>query len=611
MLRASAIGVLCLLLASSLAHGQQKFSELVGDVTARPVRSQSPIEIPYITWGGDVATFHANGGLTTKSGTIYDQLGLQMKLTAGDDFVTQVKNYVSGKTPFLRGTFRMLGQASEVLSSDLSTKPVVIMQLSWSAGDHIVSRESIQQLNDLRAKNGKKVRIACQQGGPHVGLLYDSLKAVSLTRDDVEIIWVDDLTGPKGAAERFRSDETIDACCVITPDMLSLTGEDGVGTGAEGTVKGARVLNSTRDMSRSIADVYAVRSDWYKQNKPFVQKFVAGYLKAAKEVVAMRTGFEQSERLQPNYKTLLTSAQSILGKDVLPTLEVDAHGLLLDCTFVGLPGQLSFFEDAGNLEGFNSKMNNALDLATSWGYAKGKFGFDPSGLDYRSVSKASGLPYPKTIVREDIFAGAEVENFEGGELDENTILSFTINFGVNDSNFAAARFGAEFQRAIQSASTFGNAVVMIRGHADPTLALREFVRGGKAKRTLRITGQPGNFRYWLKDGRQLDLTQTEEIVKLIQTGAFETKDNQPMRIVQAALNLSKVRADKVKDEIVKFAKAQGVNLDASQLKPVGAGISDPIVPRPINREQAAENRRVEFRIVRVNPETLGDDAFDF
>ena len=41
-------------------------------------------------------------------------------------------------------------------------------------------------------------------------------------------------------------------------------------------------------------------------------------------------------------------AQDILGDDVLPTLEVDAHGLLLDCRFVGLPGQIAFFEQAGN-----------------------------------------------------------------------------------------------------------------------------------------------------------------------------------------------------------------------------------------------------------------------
>ena len=253
------IGMTCVvvwLLVFQTAFGQQSFSQTVGNVSVAPVRKSNPVEIPFITWGGDAATFHANGGLTTANGSTYKQLGLNIKLTNGDDFPAQVKNYMSGKTPFLRGTFRMLGQASEVIGKNPQTKPVVIMQLSWSAGDHIVSRDTIKTLNDLKGK-----KIACQTGGPHVGLLYDSLRAAGVERKDVEIVWVDDLSGPNGPAQKFRDVPSIDACCVITPDMLGLTGGvDSKGTGAEGTVRGAKVLNSTQSMSRSIADVYAVRA---------------------------------------------------------------------------------------------------------------------------------------------------------------------------------------------------------------------------------------------------------------------------------------------------------------------------------------------------------------
>ena len=70
----------------------------------------------------------------------------------------------------------MIGQASEVVGSDPRTKSVIVLQLSWSAGDHIVAREGIRSLNDLKGK-----KIACQQGGPHVGLLFDSLAAAKLT----------------------------------------------------------------------------------------------------------------------------------------------------------------------------------------------------------------------------------------------------------------------------------------------------------------------------------------------------------------------------------------------------------------------------------------------
>ena len=606
-------GAVLFLLATAPAWGQQKFSQTLGNASISPVSATDPLEVPFITWGGDVATFHANGGLTTESGSIYDDLGLKLKLVNGDDFVGQVRNYLAGKTPFLRGTFRMLGQASEVLGSRPETKPVIILQLSWSAGDHIVSRASIKTLNDLKPQGGQKVKIACQRGGPHVGLLYDSLRTAGLSHDDIEIVWVDDLTGPNGPAQAFRNDTSIGACCVITPDMLGLTGGiDSQGTGAEGTVDGARVLNSTQSMSRSIADVYAVRSDWYKANKPLVEKFVAGYLKATEQVVKQRNAFESSGQLQDSYRQLLSMAQDILGNDVLPTLEVDAHGLLLDCTFVGLPGQVKFFEAKGNLDGFEGKMTSALDMATSWGYASSRMGFDPPRFDYSSIAKTAGLEYKQVATSTQRFAEAEgFENFGNEELDDNTIVSFTIDFDVNDTSFSADRFGAEFTRAMQAASTFGNAVVVIRGHADPTKALAEFVKGGVQRRVLKVTGSRGSRKYWLQNGGKLDLNNTGQIVQLIESGQFETKDHQPRRVVQAALNLSKARADAVKESIVAFAAKQGVELDASQIKPVGAGISDPVVARPMNAEQAAANRRVEFRIVRVPAEAVTADDFDF
>ncbi len=62
----------------------------------------------------------------------------------------------------------------------------------------------------------------------------------------------------------------------------------------------------------------------------------------------------------------------------------DAHGLLLDCSFVGLTGQLAFFKDKGNLSGFEPKMKEALDMAGTWGYADVRMGFEPNDFDYKA-----------------------------------------------------------------------------------------------------------------------------------------------------------------------------------------------------------------------------------
>jgi outer membrane protein OmpA-like peptidoglycan-associated protein len=403
----------------------------------------------------------------------------------------------------------------------------------------------------------------------------------------------------------------VDACCVITPDLIGLTGGiESVGTGAEGTVAGAHMLNSTQQMSRSIADVYAVRSDWYEKHRETVEKFVAGYLQATQQVVALRKSFEDTGALDPKYRQVLTMAQSIFGKEVLPTLEVDAHGLLMDCNFVGLPGQSAFFEDRGNLTGFEPMMAKSLDLATGWGYASSRFGFDPPGLDLLKIAKLAGLEYVRPKAGGGRFSSEGIEDFpDSASLDERTIVSFTINFEPNEQQFSADRYGAEFNRAIQTAATFGNAVVVIRGHADPTKTLVEMVRAGQEKGIIKQSGTQGNYSYFL-NGKPFDLTQTAQVVRLLQSGAFETKEHQPLRTAQAALNLSVSRAEAVKLSIVEFAKRQGVNLDESQIKPTGAGIAEPLIAKPTNMADARQNMRVDFRIIRVPAEALKESDFD-
>ena len=51
------------------------FSELVGPGSVGSVKAGGALQVPFIIWGGDMATFHANGGLKTKSGTIFEKQG--------------------------------------------------------------------------------------------------------------------------------------------------------------------------------------------------------------------------------------------------------------------------------------------------------------------------------------------------------------------------------------------------------------------------------------------------------------------------------------------------------------------------------------------------------
>ena len=598
------------LLVCGVALSQQRFDQLVGNPALGKVKNTQVLEVPFLTWGGDEGFFYANGGLETQKGSIYDLEGLKLKFVKGDDFVEQTRRYIKGETPFIRGTTSMMGMASEACGTNPETTPVVILQLTWSAGDYIVFRKDLKNLNDL--KRDKKVKIAVQQGGPHVGLVYDVLEAVQLTKSDIDLVFVTDLTGPKGPAEAFRKDESIDACCVITPDMIGLTGGlTSTGSGAEGTVKGARVLVSTQTMSRSIADVLCVRKDWYDNNKAVCEKIAGGYLKACVELVNQRKEFEKTKKINAEYKNILLQMQKVFGKDVLPTLEVDAHGMLMDATFVGLDGNVSFFEDKGNLSGFDRKMKSALDMAVSWGYAKDRKSMYSSGLDYKNVAKIAGLKYNSPHAISGRIVGESTDLFPDSELDSRTILSFVIHFKANQNDFSVDQYGADFDRAIKTASTFGNAVVLIRGHSDPTKTLVDLIKAGMDKGVITREGDKGNYTYKV-NGKALDLSQTKTIESLIRSGSFDgSKEGSPRDTMEAALNLSVSRAEAVKKALADYAKVKSFNLDISQIRPVGAGISQPVMPRPKNIGEAEKNMRVEFRIIRVDGESLKPADFDY
>ncbi len=588
-------------LAALLSFGtsvsaQESFAQLVGRAPVGNVKAQGVLEVPYITWGGDVATFYANGGLATKRGSIFQELGLNLKLVAGDDFVGQVKRYMAGDTPFLRGTLRMIGMASEVVGSDPRTRPVVFLQLTWSQGDHMVGRAEIETLDDLKGK-----KVVLQQGGPHVGMLDDILKSARLGWSDIDVVWVKELTGDGGPASRFRADSSVDACMVISPDMIGLTGGlDAAGTGAEGTVKGAHVAVSTLNMNRSIADVYACRKDFYDSQRGLVEKFAAGYLKGCEDVAEMKRGY-QSSGSSREYSAVLELTQKIYGSDVIPNA-AEADGLISDCEFVFLSGNRLFFEEAGFLSGFETKQREALQLAVAQGYAKNRIDLLMHDLEFPQLTRLGGLT--KTQLAE---GGPEIG--EGVET-EGTLLSFTISFEPNQTKFPVRQYEAEFQRVVENASLYGNAVFAIRGHADPTRTLRDLVMAGLKKGIIKRTGTRGNYRYFV-EGRPLDLNETSRIVELVQSGAFNGGENDPSRTMQAALNLSQRRAEEVRRTIVRYAESKQFRLNEKQLQAIGAGIIEPVIARPRDLGESKENMRVEFRLLRVKAESVSQSEFDF
>jgi outer membrane protein OmpA-like peptidoglycan-associated protein len=261
-------------------------------------------------------------------------------------------------------------------------------------------------------------------------------------------------------------------------------------------------------------------------------------------------------------------------------------------------------------------MAQALDLAVGQGYAKDRAEFINAGLNYEGLAKVGELEAPVVVAPQERFAEMSADDLFPDEAvdlekkEESTIVSFTVFFKANQNTFSQEEYGESFMRAIKAASTFGNAVIAVGGHGDPTLMLRNVVVGGMKKGTLKRTGAKGSYVYTL-EGKPFDLENTAEVLKAIEAGKVTKGTDNPMAILKALRKLSQERADNVRSAIISFAKANGVTVDPSQIQSVGLGPREPEVAKPTNAEGMKKNMRVEFRLVKVSAESINVGDFDF
>ncbi|MBI4349473.1 MAG: ABC transporter substrate-binding protein [Elusimicrobia bacterium] len=517
------------------------------------------VQVPIITWGGDIPTIHANGAQgATASGSLFAKEGLSLKLVREDVFAKQLEAYLKCESPYLRGTAGMIMMASEAANRDPRTKPVAIYQLTWSAGgDALVVKDSIRNPKDLRGKT-----IALQSYGPHVDYLGKILAGAGLSFADVKLRWVKDLTGTKSTPGAALHEAGVDAATVITPDALALTSGGKTGTGAEDSVRGARIMLTTKSANRIIADLYAVRSDYLAKERGKVEAFVRGLLKAQEEVKAL---FKDKQSRAGDYGKLLAAGGQLLLDS--PQATKDVEGLYADAEFAGYPGNVQFFNAPQNPRGMANLVAEIQSglvplglLGSKQALAKPPWSFDQLKSGLKETSAAAAPRFDQAQVAQVVS-----KRQKQGTLAQGGLFAFEVFFKPNQSDFPASRYEESFKKAIDLASTYGGAVLTVEGHSDPLGYLR------KAKE------------------KESDL-----VLK---------------RMRQAALNLSLSRANAVRDSLVKYAKSSGISLDASQFAVVGHGIDQPrsgicgdAPCAPKSEQEWLDNMRVEFRIIEVEAE---------
>ena len=516
--------------------------------------------LPIITWGADIGTIYANGNvLKTTPNSIFGKKGLSYRLTREDNFRTQLENYIQGDTPFLRGTLGMINSASDLLSGNPDLTPVVFYQLSWSTGgDALVVKDGIQTAKDLKGKT-----VAIQAYGPHVDYLGRVLKDAGLSFSDIKVKWLPDLTGTDDTPMAALYEQDIDAAFVIIPDALALTSGGNTGSGAEDSVQGARILMSTKTANRVIADVYAVRADYYKKHQGEIGKLTQALMasaEAVKGIVSSRKtdAKEYNELMTASAKFLLDSPQAI----------ADTEGLYADMGFVFFSGNTQMFENANHPRNF-ANLNNELGASLQdFGLIKKPLITAKANLNYKSLSQGLSIVTAanKPKFNRDELSSLVSKKQQQGSLDEGELFSFEVFFGANQNDFPIDLYKTEFDKVIELSSTYGGAIITVEGHSDPMGYLR-------AKK---------------KNKPNVVLSRTK----------------------QSAKNLSISRAQSVRDAIVNYSDAMNISLDESQFEPIGHGITNPATGvcggdpcAPKTEAEWRSNMRVVFRLIQIEAES--------
>ncbi|HDZ9335912.1 TPA: OmpA family protein [Vibrio cholerae] len=539
-------------------------AQAVTPVNVQPVETRNlpsprnvvsgPYELPLITWGGDIATIAGNGSDDiTQKASIFGKSGLAYKLSREDVFQKQLEHYISGKTPFLRGSMSMINMAASAVKGNNDLTPVVFYQLTWSSGgDALVVKSNIKRASDLCGKT-----IAINMDGPHLNYAYRILSDAGCNINQNKFVWTKDLSGTSETPlEALRSNK-VDAAFMITPDALAATSGGGVGDGSEDSVRGASILLSTKTANRVIADVYAVRNDYYQSHKAEIEKLVLGLAKSQETIKSLKVGSAEYTKLMRASGELLLDA---------PEASADAAALLGDATAVGMGGNISFFTDANNFRNFDQVVAESAEGIKQLGMVQSTGKVLKADLNYAMLSNGVTTSTIKKPAFDSNQVAKVVETKQKmGTLDDSTVFEFEIFFKPNQNDFNESLYQDQFKRVTQLAQTYAGAVITVEGHSDPMGYLRK-KNGGESVFVLN-------------------------------------------QIKQSAKNLSMTRAQEVRDSIVDYGSTHNVSLDLSQFSVVGHGISnpktgicgsDPCAPK--TEKEWLSNMRVVFRILQVEAE---------
>ena len=405
------------------------------------------VQFPINVWPGWAPIIVANGGMApNESSVFYRKYGFYVQLSLVDDPVKARDLFASGHSHVLWGTLDMMSLFAAELVKDSRTVPVICQQVDWSnGGDGIVARGEVRSINDFRMKGGKRRKVVLAQNSPSHYLIMSLLVDAGIDPAEVDFKWAADAPA---AAKIFVQDKSFDAFVGWSPDIYTVSEQ----------VPGTRLVVTTGAANHLVADVWAVRNDFFRDHPDVVANLVRGIFEGMDMV---RKDIPNAARLMSAaYKLPVEDCTSMIGKDG-GIIEGDAHltNYRENSNFFLDPFNPSNFEIVWNRASTIYKTLGALSVPVPAAKVKAAAVLARMSEEYKEVRDLS----QPTFKPGALFKNAEAET--GQILTKAVIISFEPNKAVLNADYDAT-IPTVLDEIGKLAGSFGNAYIVIEGNTD-------------------------------------------------------------------------------------------------------------------------------------------------
>lgn len=408
------------------------------------------LRFSYNVWAGWLPVIAANRGTKPNLESVFSKkYGFRVEMVLMDDPVAARDAFAAGEVHTLWGTVDMMVLFAPELQRDSRTAPRIVQQIDWSnGGDGIVVRSAIRSVSDLR-----KRAVTLAQNSPSEYYLTSLLLSAGLRPADINVKYT---ATAFEAAAAFVADKKVDGCVSWAPDIYKIPER----------VAGTRILSSTADANKLIADVYAIRADFARDHPDIVEALVAGIFE----------GMDFLKEKPEQASKWMADAFGMKPEEVM-SMRNDAHP-------TNFAENVQFFLNSSNPTNFERTWKNAGYVYRELGRINAPVSFDQV-MDFSVIQR---------LQQKGAFAhhkDESVATFTPSSFRkvpaEAPILTQTIriNFYPNSANpYEAARddvgnpitgklydpnVDPTLEQVARLAGQFARAVILIEGHTDSSM----------------------------------------------------------------------------------------------------------------------------------------------